>query len=212
MIQPSREEKKIASVCTYAGCEVPAGEASEECPYHHKRTKARKRKYDRKRRARYARRKLCVTCGRRRRGQARHCAGCLIRLGRLKKSGADKGADKRLQISARTIVDKEGRTRYLGQSRRGAPSVGQLDEWDLALGRKEGAHADEGHAHYQSAEVQAMPRIQREDIRQAYASRAFAAARAYLLVCKRAGWTVPGLNDGDDGDDEIAASPRKSGR
>jgi hypothetical protein len=135
-------------------------------------------------------------------------------LGRLQDDGGKKvnpGVNKRARIASATVVDKDGRTRYLGRKKRGAPGVGSVDRGDLELAANEVMAALAGLELYESTAGHEMPRVQREDLRQAYVGRAFAAARATLEMCKRAGWTVPGLND-EDADEEIAATPRKGGR
>jgi hypothetical protein len=191
-------------------CGAPAVPGSEYCGPHDAAQKGYQAKYLKKRRAEWKRRKLCPNDGRPRKGDSRLCAVCLVRRGRL--SGVERKVEKSTRIAAATVVDKEGRTRYLGRRKRGAPGTREEDRRDLELGAKEAIAALDGLSLYEMSKGQQLPRIQLNDLHQAYAARAFAAAKAFLLVCKRAGWTVPGLNDDDEADEEIAATPRKGGR
>jgi hypothetical protein len=132
MTDAERRQQRIEDeLCTRCG--QPAMDGSEYCAPHDADAKARKRRSMAAKRKEWRRRKLCVTCGRKRRGTARHCAVCLTRLGRLKSPGVDSGVDKRDRIAAATVVDKDGRTRYLGRRKRGAPGVGSMDRGDLEL-------------------------------------------------------------------------------
>jgi hypothetical protein len=87
-----------------------------------------------------------------------------------------------------------------------------MDRGDLELAVHELMASLAGLELYESTEGHELPRVQREDLRQAYVGRAFAGARAARsMLCRRGGWTVPGLND-DDADEEIAATGRKDRR
>ncbi len=188
-------QRKADHLCVRCG--KPAAPDSDYCAPHEMDQRWREAKAQARRRAAFRKRKLCG-CGRKPMGKLKLCGVCRTRLNSLPLRLVNKAVNKRSLIAERTVVDKEGRSRFLGQSRRGAPSVAKTDDWHIQLAVKELAAAVDGHAYYQSAEVQAMPRIQREDIRQAYQGRAFAAARSLLIMNQAAGWTIPGLNDDDE--------------
>jgi hypothetical protein len=205
-----RQERLETGKCRR--CPADAKPGSEYCAPHDAAQKRYQAKYLRRRRAQWKRRGLCKNDGRPRHGTSSLCAVCLTRLGRLKTSVGEKGVEKSARIAAATVVDKDGRTRYLGRRKRGAPGVGSVDRADLELAVQELIAALDGLGLYESTAGQELPRIQRQDLRQAYVGRAFASARAALDVCRRAGWTIPGLDGEDDDEPDIAATPRKGGR
>jgi hypothetical protein len=213
MTDAERRQQRIEDgKCGRRRCELPPKDGSEFCDGHHEEQKRRQTASMKTLRATRKRRGLCG-CGRPRRGRSRLCAVCLKRLGGLRSGLVNSPVNKASRIAAATVVDKEGRTRYLGRQKRGAPTSGSVDRADLELAATELIAALDGVALYEAAKSQQLPRAQREDLRQAYVARAFAGARAALDVCRRAGWTIPGLEDPADGDaGDIAATGRKDRR
>jgi hypothetical protein len=162
------KERQADGQCTYPGCELPAADGADLCHGHHAAAKARKRSWISKQRARWRKKGRCTRCGRKRAPSSKWgCPKCLNEVRGARPRLVDQHVDKRSRIAARTAIDKDGRRRYRGQSRRGAPSRAATDEADIADIRKGTLRTEEGLSYASSDEVQALPRIQREEARQA---------------------------------------------
>jgi hypothetical protein len=79
--------------------------------------------------------------------------------------------------ATRTWKDPDGRTRYHGQTSQGRQTNANLDAQALAAARKALDAGAAGLAYYYGAEVQALPKAQRDGVRRA--------ALAKLALCVR---------------------------
>lgn len=126
------EDRKLAGICTYPGCESPCGDESLRCERH----ASADRSYDAARRAKdKARRRAdraCMRCGHpKRKAGSKWCLRCLIQLGRLRadhQKQHQKHAPKFRQV---TEGDGRTRNRYIGHGKRGAQSTAANDAQDL---------------------------------------------------------------------------------
>lgn len=112
--------------------------------------------------------RTCIDCGQERpRGQSL-CEGCKLARGRIPKrvaSGADEQAARERRLAAATRKHEDGRTRYHGQQKRGSQPQLQLDGQDLGYARDMLDRGETGLRYYETPDIQAMPRIQREDVK-----------------------------------------------
>jgi hypothetical protein len=148
----SYHQRKERGLCTRPGC--PERGDGGECDAHQRDSNARKRKAKRKAKQRalaarraakqlakiHAKRRVCLTCGAKRVPGQKHCAKHLVANGVVSEMLGDKSVDKTARIRAATHVDRDGRSRYKGQTRRGQPKRNAIDAKDLgyaldALGR-----------------------------------------------------------------------------
>lgn len=165
-------ERKVEGWCVYSSaCPRRAAGDSQFCEWHRLRRNARQRRD----RAENVAQGKCRTC--RKPSSTYRCPACSLREGRLQPTNggvAQDVADKRARIAARTKTHADGRTRYHGQSRRGQQSHAQLDEQDIGFARKEIELGERGLQRYareversKAKDPEAMPRIQRDDLRSA---------------------------------------------
>jgi hypothetical protein len=133
------------------------------------REQARIRKARQRERHRAARR--CIDCGRS--SELKRCRRCHRKRKRRSGQGVTPGvtqtptlriSPRHAELAARTITHADGRTRYHGKARKGPPTSGETDAWDLRTLRAElelaAAAVDASH----SPEVRDLPRIQRDAI------------------------------------------------
>lgn len=133
MAQPGNTyiARKLESKCTYPGCTRQPGNTNE-CDEHAAASRRRAAKSIRRRRAKWRRTGKCTRCGGKRSPASTWgCARCLIDLGRGRSPDVSTHVDKSNRIAAQTAVDKDGRSRFHGQGRRGVPPRSQTDEQDL---------------------------------------------------------------------------------
>lgn len=135
------QERKELGRCTYPGCPDPACEDAGMCQLHRDRAAARQQKW-RQKRARLAKQLLatrkaksqCLRCGSKRVSGGEHCAKCLVVVGEAAKQRDGvciKVRDKLATIEAHTKIDAGGRSRYIGQGKRGRQSVASIDSKDF---------------------------------------------------------------------------------
>ncbi len=135
------QERKIRGLCTYPGCPELACEDAGMCELHRARARSRQQKW-RQKRARLAKQLLasrkaksqCLRCGGKRVSGEEYCAKCLVVLGEAEKrtqGACIKIRDKQAQIEAATKIDAGGRSRYIGQGKRGRQSVASIDAKDF---------------------------------------------------------------------------------
>lgn len=166
------ERRKLDGICTRCGAE-PAKDDSALGERCYDYMLLAKRRSDRKRRATWKRKKLCGQCGKKRRPGGRLCPGCTVKFGAVPRALAEHYAehdrDRVVGFDARLEQSPDGkpraRRRFHGQGKRGRQSIEQLDAQDMADARRCVDEGWQGLAYYRSAEVQALPRIQREDVR-----------------------------------------------
>ena len=137
----SYQERKETGRCTYPGCPDPACEDAGMCQPHRDRARSRQQKW-RQKRARLAKQLLatrkakaqCLRCGAKRVSGEDHCAKCLVVVGDLAartQGVCIKIRDNHAQIEAATKIDAGGRSRYVGQGKRGRQSVASIDTKDF---------------------------------------------------------------------------------
>lgn len=158
-------QRKLNEECV-RGCGQPAAEDSFLCLTHRDADRERYRLSKQRIRKRRKEQRLCVDCGGPRpRGRA-SCMACAVRHGRvMQRYRKSAGASKDERIAAATMVHPDGRERYHGQRKRGNQPHLQLDEQDIGYAQSMLERGLAGLRLYESAEVQALPRIQREDVR-----------------------------------------------
>jgi len=169
----TREDRKVAGVCTYDGCGEDADDESVECPKHRRksaRRKARwrkaKRKLARKLLAKRIQKKLCMRCGRKRLSGHDHCAKCFIAIGEGVHVVCPKNGDKKsARITANTSIDADGRSRYRGQGKRGQPKRGAIDAKDLGYALDALGRGVKGLAFADALEGTALTKAQRVEAR-----------------------------------------------
>lgn len=170
------QQRKERGVCTYPGCSDRAREDAGTCEKHGERDAKRKRRSRRRRRklakillARRIAKKQCKRCGGKRLSGEDHCAKCLLAVGEIEKKArlaCHKTRDKKSdRIEINTSIDKDGRSRYRGQGRRGRQSVAAIDATDLAYAADALKRGTDGLAYAGSPTVAALPRIQRDDLK-----------------------------------------------
>lgn len=173
-------DRKLGEKCTYPGCEEPPGDTNE-CDRHRDEHRARAKKSASKRRARWARKRRCTRCGRKRSAKSSWgCVRCLTQLGRLR-SDAATHVDKSERIAARLIPWRDSptnanRVRLRGGSRGRQPIVVE-DRFDLGKAKECVVDGLAGIEFFWSPEVQSLPRAQAAEVR--------AAALSKLEQCKR---------------------------
>jgi uncharacterized Zn finger protein (UPF0148 family) len=117
------------------------------------------------------------------------CPGCRVRRRRIPRplGGVDNGVDKASLIAARTRTHEDGRTRYHGQGKRGQQPSAQLNRQDLDFAESAFAAGRDGLGLLETPEVQALPRVQREDVKRAAAHQLDRATRHIDDVLERLG-------------------------
>lgn len=167
------EQRKLDGVCTRCGAE-PAQEESSLGVRCHGYMKNAQRRSKRSKRAIWKRKKLCGQCGKKRRPGGKLCPACSVRFGAtprpLVQHYVEHDADPAVAGWKETIEQSpdgklRARRRFAGQGKRGRQSGAQLDEQDLADARRCVLEGERGLAYYRTAEVQALPRIQRDEVR-----------------------------------------------
>lgn len=174
-----------ANVCTYPGCKREPADDSMMCVAHRDGERKRKREHRRKRRAEWRAAKRCLSCGGERVPRRRYCAACLVARNRTPHQRVDNGVDKRDRIAQNTRTLPDGRTRYIGPGRRGTRPAVAEDELDLLEAKKRIERALLGLQYAKSAEVQALPRIQRKGVEHEALSQADHGARFIESVLER---------------------------
>lgn len=171
--------RKESGRCVYPRCDKLAADDSVWCPAH--RDYHRKAGRDSKVRVRAELREAgkCVDC--RRRSQTYRCPVCRAKLGDIPPSKTVL-KDVQNERSSHYRIDPAARgrkevPRYVGRSRRGAPSAALLDDQDLDEALDEVRKAKEALAYSRSDEVKAMPKIQRDGILRAALGRVERASR-----------------------------------
>lgn len=171
------QQRKEQVRCTRSGCGASASDESSLCPQHHVEAKAAAKAYARRLRARRARARVCVHCGKPRPKRAKSCLACRVRRNRLKivrPGGVVAGVDKLDRIESQTRTHDDGRTRYHGQGKRGNQPHLQLDGQDLGFARRELEAGEIGIklyeqevAKHKAGDPEALPRVQRDDVKSA---------------------------------------------
>lgn len=171
------EQRKLDGQCTRCGCDLTEARKTagfsmcEKCQGYVQEAKRRSAK---KQRLRWKRRRLCGQCGKKRRPGGKLCPACTVKFGSVPKQlvdhYVDHGGDRTDEKwDARLEQSPDGklraRRRFHGQAKRGRQSDAQLDAQDLADARRCIQEGWDGLGYYRTTEVQALPKIQREDVR-----------------------------------------------
>lgn len=164
------QQRKLDGRCVYPGCPAICADDSSLCPAHRDAQRRRVRLAVRKKRARWRRAGLCTRCGRKRKpGHGWGCPKCIVAVDAVPRRLVTTHVNKSARIAARTeAVDEHAadgyrRTRYRGQDRRGRQSNQQIDEQDLDDAIERLRRGKAGLALARSAEVQQLPRVQRDE-------------------------------------------------
>lgn len=204
----NRSQKQQTGVCVRKRCGAPAADGSDYCARHAEHQRQYNASYMARRRAERLRKKLCTFCGARlaRRDwpspgdRTASCPACRIKRDRMKTAGVKSSVENRTErIAARVeevldATDGYARKRFRG-GKRGAPKAEQLDEADLRDLRLYVEKAAAGLALANSDEVQALPRIQRDEAKHAAMSWVALLVRAGLVFMKRKGIPLPSHAD-----------------
>lgn len=146
-----------------------------------------------RKRDRWAAQGKCRGCGTPRKPKQR-CAVCAARRPeRIRVEAVDSGVDARDPFRR----DNDGWKRYRGKGRRGAPGAAASDEQDLVDATKALERGRQALAYARSAEVQALPKIQRAGVRnEALAHLGLVARTVEEVTARNRGRTAA---DGADG-------------
>lgn len=203
------QARKEAGLCTRCGATLPDDWEHGLCTvcqdYQQTHTKLAVRALRLKRR----RKKQCVRCGLP--SKRYECLICLSKLGRLPKSAFPSDGNqtvKQARIAARLIPwenspQNAGRLRLRG-GKRGRMSIEQENRTDLDFMEKDLARARTGEQFANSAEVQAMPPIQRIEARRAAMDHVALLVRTGIELLKRNKHPLAAryTNKGDSADED----------
>lgn len=186
------QRRQLAGQCTRNGCPHDAVDGSDLCEAHVTSERARWKAIKRKTRARRRAKGQCIDCGKRVKGD-RLCAKHRIERDRYTER-ATAGVPESVPTSAariaaatraQTTSGNEGRVRYHGQGKRGAPSRAVQNAADVAKITRHLANATKALAFADSDATEQLPRIQRKGARDAALALWFAGARLILAMCIR---------------------------
>lgn len=189
--------------CRRRGCRVAALEDSEYCDEHARRQKQYNAAYMSRRRAAFARKKLCTRCGGKRRSGSRWCSRCMLRDRRMKIPPVKVHVEnKAARVASATAIGTDGRERYHGTAKKGRRSILEEHMADFDLIEPEVAAARAAIAHSWSPEVELQPRIQRDETRMAALDRVFGLYRLLGDVLRRGRHPLAPKHDPSDENDE----------
>lgn len=173
------EQRLVDGECTRCGVELPEDRKADGhsmCAKCHSYVLTAKRRSAKKKRATWKRKKLCGQCGGKRRPGGKLCPPCSVRFGAVPRSlvdhYVDHGGDRPDEKWRATVEQSPDgilreRRRFHGQGKRGRQSGAQLDEQDFLDARRCVEEGWQGLLYFRSAEVQALPRIQRDEVKSA---------------------------------------------
>jgi hypothetical protein len=184
------EDRKLAGLCTRCG--GPAADDSSLCAKHRDDQRGRTARTMARIRAARVEAGLCVWCPGTRPTKVAagetSCLACRIRRRRVKPlGGVHNDVHKHERIAARTATHADGRTRYHGQQRRGQQTHAQLNAQDVEMASECFDSFKAGLALIESAEVKALPRVQRDDVKAATAHQGERVGRHIDAVLERLG-------------------------
>lgn len=181
-------DRKVAIVCTREGCDAAPDDDCNECSVHRADSNARQRRYRLKHKPVWARKKLCLRCGDRRRKGSKWCSSCLIKAGKLKTQERNRPRNNEQRVTREVEGDGYARTRRHGQARRGQQPGWQLNEQDIDDAIERLNRAKALLEHERSEEVQALPRIQRQAVKNDAGGQIELAIRFAREVQERCGY------------------------
>ena len=168
------QQRKESGLCTRCGTQAVDG--AQLCAPHLKNARQRTKLAMDKRRVARAKAGCCVDCGRRaEKGATKlapRCKACRIAAGRFKRTVVNKSVNSRtadLAAATRisTLGGEEGRTRYYGKQKRGAPALAVTNADAGREITKQVATAVLADQLADSPDVAALPRLQRIETRDA---------------------------------------------
>lgn len=200
----NRADKQAKGECVRKRCSAEAADGSDYCAKHRDEQRAYQRGYMARLRAKRRAKRLCTWCGKRlprrlwpgRDAQTASCDACRIKRDRMGARGVKQSVENHAsRVAARVVTAVDGsdgyaRTRLRG-GKRGAPKAEQLDDADLRDLRLYIEKAAAGIAVANSEEVQALPRIQRDEAKYAAMSWVALLVRSGLAFMKRKGVPLP---------------------
>lgn len=192
--------RKLSGRCTRPGCKRKASPSVQLCRSHHYAAKAALKRHFERKRLDNRNAGQCAVCGAK--SERYRCPTCAVKhaMTRPPSRGANNGENQRSTIASRTSVDKDGRTRFHGQGKRGQQPRSQLDDQDLLTARRAIDKAMAGLSLARSPAMLELPRIQRKDAERAALAVAGQSARFVLEVLERNGCPEFGQLAEDDGD------------
>lgn len=146
--------------CCRAGCTAAAADDANECPPHRDERRERVKRSMRKQRRKWATEGKCKRCGRERHPRSKW--GCRLCDPSVNNS-VNKAERVAANTTARTTRSNLGRTHYHGQGKRGPVSKAAHDAQDFDDAIRLAARSQAEMQYALSPEVQAQPRIQREN-------------------------------------------------
>lgn len=168
--QRAYQARKESGRCTRPGCAATAGD-TVLCDQHAADARDRNRRSQSRTRAARAALGLCVQCGAK--SRTYRCLACRARLAppsRSDHNGAD-NTPPQAEVDRWRPDPGTNWRRYRGKARRGKPPDALLDDQDLSFAVEELSRAKDGMAYARSDEVRALPKIQRDGVKQAALDR-----------------------------------------
>lgn len=170
--EPSEYQVRVdAKICAERGCKNDPEPGSKLCASCRESANERARRGMEKLRADREARGLCRYHGNPVLPGSKACAACLVMRGQTETSGVNGLVNGRKDRSRGWDERAEGdgyqRRRYRGRMKRGRQSTDDLDNQDLRDAKKHLDHGIEGLAYFRSESVQALPRMQREEVKRA---------------------------------------------
>lgn len=219
----NRHEKQSRGKCVRKRCPLEAADDSDYCPGHRDEQRDYNREYMARVRAYRLKQKLCTWCGDKLPksefpkpgAKTASCKACRIRRDRMTTGGVKASVENRRERVAARIVDvvdsSDGyaRTRMKG-GKRGAPKAAQTDSADLQDLRLYVEKASQGLVLAASEEVQSLPRIQRDEAKNAAMAWVSLLVRAGVEMLKRKRCPDPLAREADH--PEIGDSSQKTRR
>lgn len=179
------QARKESGRCVYPGCDELAGD-TVLCDEHAEDARERTRRSLSKTRTKRAELGLCAQCGTK--SRTYRCFACRARSTAPPSKSDHNGASN---TPPQTEVDRwrpdPGTTwkRYRGKARRGKPPDALLDDQDLVFAVEELERGRDGLGYARSDEVRALPKIQRDGVKQAALDRLALAQRWISEVLTR---------------------------
>lgn len=197
----NRADKKASDRCVRRCCKRSPADDSDYCPRHRDEQRGYQRDYMARRREEWDADDRCTNCGaKERKTGSNWCPRCLIARGKAHRAVVKSQVENRRDRIAERLIpwenspSNEGRVRLRG-GKRGAPKAEQADEMDLHDLRLYVERAADGLHLAGSPEVQALPRLQRDDAKDAALAWIALLIRAGLALLKRKRYPLPSQFD-----------------
>lgn len=190
------QDRVLGGGCARGACGQPLKDGSAYCLVHDEEHRRNDR--DSKRRMRRVKRRAskpkCLDCPRPARPKLAYCLQCATRLcTRRASTKPAKVVAPSTVVADRTAVDRDGRSRFHGQGKRGAISRIDLTRKDLSWARDGITRALAGHEVVWAA--MDIPRSDRDAAKSVAWGVAIHAARTVLAAALRDGQDISGVLD-----------------